>query len=350
MISIIVPVYNTSSVMLKRCVHSLVKQTMGDIEVILIDDCSTDKRTVSTLNNLVEADERIIIIRKQQNEGRDAARHTGIAKSSGEYITFVDSDDWLEYDAIERLYRKSQETDADVVIGRLIKCNGIGPLHVKRRNSSIYSFEDRIIETSELRDKYFSSYFGFSQMPVNMCGALYKRRIALIPKPTKLEFGEDLCFNMQLFPHIRKLYAMPIYIYNYWCGIPGLSAKYNRRWLSNAVELFVWKWDMLRLYPNKRNSELQAIEMINFIKTYVQITKLYGQIGQSQVVENIREALISPVFDNLDVLKDSWYHNKTLVEMILSRDAQGVYSIICRDIHIPAYRKFLAWIATHLSR
>lgn len=322
---------------------------MGDIEVIIIDDCSTDERTVSALETLVATDGRIALIRKQQNEGRDAARHTGIAQSRGEFITFVDSDDWLEYDAVERLYNKAQETGADVVIGRLTKCNGIGSFYVRRKNKCIYSFENRIIESSELREKYYSSYFGFSQMPVNMCGALYKRSVALVPKPSQLEFGEDLCFNMQLFPRICKLYAMSNYVYNYRCGIPGLSAKYNKRWLTNAVELFVWKWNMLRLYPNKRNSELQAIEMINYIKTYVQITELYGQIDESQVVESIKEALSSSVFDNIEVLRESRYPNKELVEKMLSRDAQTVYSIICKEMQIPRYRKVMAWLAMHLS-
>lgn len=113
MISIIVPVYNAEAY-LKQCVESLISQTFKDIEIILVDDGSTD-HSPDICEECRREDQRVKVIHKE-NEGVVRARKTGFCMAEGEYIAFADSDDWAEPDMYEHMYRKMSEQNVDVVM------------------------------------------------------------------------------------------------------------------------------------------------------------------------------------------------------------------------------------------
>lgn len=111
-VSVIVPVYNAEKYLVK-CLDSVVNQTLKNVEIILVDDGSTDSSS-EICKSYADKDERIIYFKKE-NEGLAAARQDGMERSSGEYIGFVDSDDWLELNMYERMYSVAKEENADVV-------------------------------------------------------------------------------------------------------------------------------------------------------------------------------------------------------------------------------------------
>lgn len=110
-ISIIVPVYNTEKY-LEKCLESLINQTLKDIEIICVNDGSTDK-SVEILNNFAKKDKRIKII-SQKNKGQSAARNEGIKIAKGKYIGFLDSDDWADRTMFEKLYENATKFDAEI--------------------------------------------------------------------------------------------------------------------------------------------------------------------------------------------------------------------------------------------
>lgn len=112
MLSIIVPIFNRET-HLRRCLDSLVKQTYTDIEIILVDDGSTD-RSGCICDEYAAIDNRIVVIH-QENQGVVAARRNGYSLSTGDYIAFVDSDDWVEWDMYATLMHEVQETNAERV-------------------------------------------------------------------------------------------------------------------------------------------------------------------------------------------------------------------------------------------
>ena len=112
LVSIVVPVYNTGKY-LNRCMNSIVKQTYSNIEVILIDDGSTDDSS-DLCDEWAEKDERIKVIHKL-NAGLGMARNTGIENAKGEYICFFDSDDYIDLQTIEKSYRLACKSEADLV-------------------------------------------------------------------------------------------------------------------------------------------------------------------------------------------------------------------------------------------
>ena len=112
-VSVIIPVYNTENY-LRACLDSVVNQTLRDIEIICVNDGSTDN-SLSILKEYAEKDSRIVLI-NQKNAGVSVARNNAIAVAKGEYLAFLDSDDWFELDAMEAAYSKISQDKTDVVI------------------------------------------------------------------------------------------------------------------------------------------------------------------------------------------------------------------------------------------
>ena len=113
-VSIVVPVYNVPKKALRDCIESCIRQTLKEIEIILVDDGSTDESGV-ICDEYAEKDNRIIVIHKT-NGGLSAARNTGYRYASGEWITFLDSDDWIEPATCEENYNVGNKENMDIVI------------------------------------------------------------------------------------------------------------------------------------------------------------------------------------------------------------------------------------------
>lgn len=112
-VSVIIPVYNAEEY-LRQCIDSVVSQTLKEIEIILVNDASTDG-SLAICREYEAADERVGVIDKNTNAGLAAARNSGMDHCRGEYIAFVDSDDWLEFDAYEKMYAAAKTNDSDIV-------------------------------------------------------------------------------------------------------------------------------------------------------------------------------------------------------------------------------------------
>ena len=112
-VSVIVPVYNTEK-FLKECLESIINQTLDDIEIIIIDDCSTDNSYKIILEYVKKYQNKIRVIRQAKNSGVAAARNIGLNFATGKYISFVDSDDFIQEDMLEKMYNACEETASPV--------------------------------------------------------------------------------------------------------------------------------------------------------------------------------------------------------------------------------------------
>ena len=116
-VSVIIPVYNVEKY-LKECLESIIDQSLEDIEIVCVNDGSTDN-SLSILESYAELDNRIKII-SQENHGLAAARNIGLKNINGDYVYFIDSDDFLELSALEELYNLAEEKSLDFVMFKLI--------------------------------------------------------------------------------------------------------------------------------------------------------------------------------------------------------------------------------------
>ena len=142
-ISVIVPVYNVYKY-LTRCLDTLINQTLNDIEIICVNDGSTDN-SAEILKEFANKDKRIIVI-NQENAGLSAARNAGMAQAKGEYIGFVDSDDWVDLDFYEKLYNAAKNNDCDIAAADFVR------EHPNKKPKRLNITEEKVYETPE--DKY----------------------------------------------------------------------------------------------------------------------------------------------------------------------------------------------------
>jgi glycosyltransferase involved in cell wall biosynthesis len=195
---------------LRRCIDSILVQTLTDFECILIDDGSTDN-CPTICDEYAGNDERIRVIH-QENRGTAFARDAGIKNAKGEFLVFVDSDDWLEPNALELLYKKQRETDADMVMGGVME---IWPHGTKITKSYKEDNESNALVYFLLsKDKY-------------MFGKLYRKSLFnqyTIPDTNMLE---DAMVNIQIFSRIciNKLQSIGAVIYNYDNRTNGITKR-----------------------------------------------------------------------------------------------------------------------------
>lgn len=159
LISIVVPIYNVEKY-IPECVDSIIAQTYENIEIILVNDGSTDN-SGSVCEEYAKKDARIKVIHKK-NGGLSDARNAGIKIAKGEYIGFVDSDDWIETDMYEKLIKACLENNADISICGLFRDYVDKSIKCPSPNNKVYSSENALkalIEGEELHDHAWSKLY-----------------------------------------------------------------------------------------------------------------------------------------------------------------------------------------------
>lgn len=141
-ISVIIPVYNTNPEFLQKAINSVLNQTYKNIEVIIVNDGSTDNNTLNFLKTL---DNKNINIINQENKGAGGARNTGINSATGDYIGFLDADDWLDKNFYEVLFNLCKNNDADIACGMLTRATKFRKIKMEYFKDGIYSnFSDKM--------------------------------------------------------------------------------------------------------------------------------------------------------------------------------------------------------------
>ena len=159
-VSIIIPIYNPGE-LLKRCLDSALNQTLEDIEVLCIDDGSNDE-TKDILKDYSKMDSRCKVI-AQENLGAGSARNKGIEHSKGEYIVFLDADDWIESDMCESLYDYAKDLDVNLVLFDNVwhrEDNSTTEIVHFDKEEYYQDFINSVFDYKLLKDKIFNGYFG----------------------------------------------------------------------------------------------------------------------------------------------------------------------------------------------
>ena len=185
-VSVIVPVYNAEDY-LERCLDSVCNQTLKDIEIICVDDCSTDN-SLDVLNKYAEKHKQIKIICHDKNQGESASRNTAFKEMNGEYVGFVDGDDAVDLDFFEKLYNGAMDTAADIVKGDMFIIDYSGrKLHdnigeeIKKYNNILYfitRFTTAIYKSSVINENNIEFAYG---VPLG-ADALFLNNIILASK------------------------------------------------------------------------------------------------------------------------------------------------------------------------
>lgn len=301
-ISIIVPVYNVEKY-LEKCLSSLTGQSLSEIEIICINDGSTDD-SGRILEHFAEKDKRIILL-NQNNKGVSAARNAGIAQAGGKYIAFVDSDDYVDEELCEETYRLIEKNKADILV-----------------------FGGEVFAEEEIEDVYLKEAFSFFQQNLNVKSAfyaedsvgalmectgswpliwnkLYKRELVLKSGgfSEALELGEDEAFLFSIFPLAERIIYTDKKYYHYLRNRPesatdrlvmdfenkafsnlkmaqmvcdvwrryGILEEYEEKYLQRYVELLFDNARSLDFIPSVQREYMQKV--ISFLNEFPQFSK-----------------------------------------------------------------------------
>lgn len=242
-ISIVVPVYNVEKV-LSRCIESIINQSFKDIEVILINDGSTDE-SGKICDKYKSLDSRIIVVHKK-NEGVSKARNIGINNASSEYIMFVDSDDYIKLDMCEKLFNAIEGTTYDIALAgyeRKFSFNGkeTKKILIKPDVISMDKFEQYVENWNKLFGK---SLFNAPWGKLFKLEYIKKEKIYF---DETLKCGEDLVFNLEVLRKTHKIAVINESLYVYECTErESLTTQYDFNKHSNDIFLFNYTLEYLK--------------------------------------------------------------------------------------------------------
>lgn len=236
-ISVIIPVYKVEDY-LERCVSSVLNQTMGGIEIILVDDGSPDGCPV-ICDRYAEQYENIRVFHKE-NGGLSSARNVGIKKAEGKYIFFLDSDDWLDENGLERLYTVAEETDVDFVRFRSIRSGWPNkPEHTPTVVEKPRELSGGYYSKERMNREIYPRMLATKQLTlgpvVGAWGSLYRTSLLKdngILFNEKIRYSEDIPFSTKVLLHTESFYFVDeAGTYHYW---------YNKNSISKSAKLDRW--------------------------------------------------------------------------------------------------------------
>lgn len=226
-VSIIIPVYNVEKY-LNRCMQSILNQTLKEIEIILVDDGSTDKSPV-LCDEYAKNDSRVKAIHKN-NEGLGFARNSGMEVATGEFVAFCDSDDWIDLYMYETLYNMVKTEKLDAIYTEFNPDHYPG-FHVILRPERTYSshtdIQQLMLDFIGAEPEYNSDV----KFQVSVCKAIYsldliKQHRLLFHSERKL-ISEDLVFNIDFLQKASCVKTVPLQMYHYWLNSDSLTHAYR---------------------------------------------------------------------------------------------------------------------------
>lgn len=223
LISIIIPVYNVAKY-LPRCIESILNQSYKEFEAIFINDGSLDN-SLEILQEYSKKDNRVHIINKE-NEGSGEARNIGLKKSKGQYISFIDSDDWVHKDYLKLMYEEIERSNSDVVM-----CNPIKTYDDENKNKNLRTGKFNIVNLEKNPEKIVD----ILAMPV-LWNKLYNKKIIMDKKIkfSKLIIGEDLEFLYRVILNSKKISKVEKNLYFYYHRADSLTKdKFNEKKLND---------------------------------------------------------------------------------------------------------------------
>ena len=300
-VSVIIAAYNIEKY-IKRCIESVVNQSEREIEIIIVNDGSTDN-TLNIINKVNELDDRIIVINKK-NQGLIEARKTGLKYANGEFILFLDGDDWLENNCIEELYKTANDKKADVVL-----------------YNAYMVYDDR----KEIFDTFIEKFIDdIKKNPVknllllNISPTIWSKFIKKsfleennIEFPQNISYAEDLAAVLNIFINKPKIVCNEKRFYNYYQRNDSISNKISSKVLEidDAIQFIKEKLVEINIYyENKEEFEYTVFRHL-LISKILRFNYLYPE--RKKVFQQYKARNID-INKNKYIIRDLSYGNRNL--------------------------------------
>lgn len=323
LVSIIIPVYNTEEY-LEECLESVLNQTLKEIEVICIDDKSTDK-SLEILLKYAKKDNRLKVIKNERNTGQAIAKNICLKELNGEYVSFLDSDDKIDRDAYEKLYDFSKNFKQDIILFNMVRFDEKkiweSELHVKSITESIEKTDliqhPEFIYDTTACNKFIKTSF-LMEKNINFIDRLY----------------EDILFSMQLITSTNSIGVYKDVNY-YWRRRTNSnkSTTQERTNIKNIRDrIFIVK-EIIELFNSKEEyknlindlyKKLVEIDFRLYINKMDKADSEYKNIIISEIIP-ILKIIPAEIFEDLDEMEKLKYY------LLINEKIEHLCFIICKE-------------------
>lgn len=221
-VSIIIPAYNCEKT-IERCIESIMKQTYTNIEIIIVNDGSSDK----TLDKIKKYNSKKIKIINKENEGVSAARNAGINLASGDYIMFIDADDWIEKNTVNILVNETKKRKIEVIRYCCFNNN---------EKEKLYELSDKIVKKQDFEKEVMPHFLTNSEKIMNLVMLLFIKREVIIKNEiyfdNDLYMMEDVVYYQKLLENIDNIYFLNCHLYHYEFN-PDSATNSEKKYIKN---------------------------------------------------------------------------------------------------------------------
>lgn len=312
-ISVIVPVYNTEDY-LEKCIRSIMNQTYKNLEIITINDGSTDN-SLSILENLKKEDDRIIII-NQENMGVSKARNKGLDYATGEFIGFVDSDDFLEEDMYDIMIKHLIEENADLCRIKAFIYNREGGIEEISNDRKIYTYNNEL----EIMNVYLQN-----ELKIAVWDKLFRKSAVENIRFDSSLFNEDAAYVWEACLNSRKVVMDTKQLYHHIKRSNNslTSAPFSE---SNLTLYHYCKENLEKLMDEYENREQQAY--LFYFNGLFHLLKVYKRDWDSNNLLNLyKEEIIEIINELKSIIKNhneyinkfDLIHSKDIIEILENR-------------------------------
>jgi len=252
-LSIIIPAYNVEKY-IRKTLESIIRQTLREIEVVVVNDGSGDRTSEIAKEVLSKCDVDWLVI-DQKNQGESVARNVGLQRARGEYVMFLDGDDYIEEKFAEIMYEKARKYDSQIVFCKYNRVDESG--------NTIKSYDDSFPKIKEIEDKeLFTGEFIFKKMTehklfVSMGSAIYHRLFLI---NNKLDFfpgcrlGPDTEFNLKAFYKAEKVVFVPQVLMYYVQRSGAVTKTWNQEYIYDLYQVSIRMREFFVKYNDLRSS------------------------------------------------------------------------------------------------
>lgn len=333
-ITVIVPVYNVENY-LEKCLDSLINQTYKNIEIIVINDGSTDN-SGEICQEYAQKDNRIVYIEKE-NGGLSDARNVGLDKMTGSYVTFIDSDDWAELDYVEILYKKIIEYQADISVGNYYSYNEDEETYYFH----IYgdSYYEKVYDNISIFENLYESQEMKSFALISAWGKLYKAKLFDYLRFEKGKLGEDGYFNQKMYLSVNKVVYLNKGLYAYRQRSGSITNTWTEKWMHALVDAMSERITLLANmgYPLEKHlavyRQMLEVSLANGQASGLSDTATYKEFEMKRTLLNhlsiqeqkekkaiVLAANYAYVEQVITTIKSICYHNRSIRFYLINSD------------------------------
>lgn len=274
LISIIIPVYNVEKY-IRRCLDSVLNQTLKDIEIILVDDKSPDN-CPKICDEYALKDKRIKVIHKEKNEGLGFARNSGLDIAQGKFVAFIDSDDFIDHDMYEDLYNHAVMNKCDTVFCSLKFFENNHTTPFKEVSKEMY------FEGPEIKQFLLDmvgpnpSFKSDVKYMVSVCKAIYSRDIIYKQKlhflSERVSASEDTIFHIDYLSKAKKVGFIPKYYYFYFKNTSSISHTYTKEKIQRLKNFLIELSQKTSLFYSEKEYKTRVYrKYLHYLRIILQI-------------------------------------------------------------------------------